>query len=60
MNFDFEKLRRNLIDYFGTAMSFHPMALMNISKIERATNEQLIEIALNNGFNLDDYLVKVK
>ena len=60
MVIDYVRLRKDLIDYFGIAMSFHPMAIMNVSKIERATNEQLVEIALSNGFDLDDYLVKQK
>ena len=28
---DYEKLRKDLIDYFGTAMSFNPMAIMDLS-----------------------------
>ena len=59
-NIDYKKLKDDLINYFGTAMSFHPMAIMELNKVENASHEQLIQIALNNGFDLSDYVVKNK
>ena len=56
MNINFEKLRKDLVDYFGTAMSFNPMAVINLSDVECASNEKLIDIAIKNGFNLGDYV----
>ena len=54
---DIEKLREDLIDYFGTAMnSGYPMSMMDISRVERASASELIRIAKNNGFNLNDYI----
>ena len=41
---DIEKLRDDLIDYYGTAMSFHPMAMMDLSKVKNADPDELIEI----------------
>lgn len=55
MNIDFEKLREDLKDYYGTAMSFMPMAVIELSEVERASNQKLIELALKNNFDLSDY-----
>ena len=55
MNIDIERLRRVLIDYFGTAMSMFPVAMMELSQGENASPEKLIEIARKNGFDLRDY-----
>ena len=58
MNIDIEKLRSDLMDYFGTAMaSGFGMAVMDLSKVERASDEELINIALDCGFDLNDYVV---
>lgn len=59
-NIDYKKLKDDLIDYFGTAMSFNPMAIIELTKVENASVQQLIQIALNNGFDLDDYVHKTK
>ena len=55
MNIDFEKLREDLKDYYGTAMSFMPMAVVELSQVERDSNQKLIELALKNNFDLSDY-----
>ena len=58
MNIDIEKLRKDLIDYFGTAMaSGFGMAVMDLTRVERASDEELINIALDCGFDLNDYIV---
>ena len=58
MNIDIEKLRSDLIDYFGTAMaSGFGMAVTDLSRVERASDEELINIALDCGFDLNDYVV---
>ena len=42
-----EKLRKDLIDYFGTAMfNASPMAIMNLTEVENANSDKLIQIAL--------------
>ena len=60
MNIDIERLRQDLINYFGTAMSYFPMAIGDLSKVENASAEELIRIALDNGFDLDDYKIYVR
>jgi hypothetical protein len=54
---DFDRLREDLIDYFGTAMfnGFHA-AVVDVTQVEMASNEQLIQIAQANGFNLNNYI----
>jgi len=55
MEIDYERLRRDLIDYFGTAMTFYPMAVIELIEVENASNSRLEQIAIQNGFNLNDY-----
>ena len=56
MEIDFERLRRDLIDYYGTAATNgFPMAIIEINNIENASNEQLIKIAIQIGLDLDKY-----
>lgn len=55
---DIEKLRKDLIDYFGTAMSIGlNMALIDLTEVETAYPQKLIEIAMKNGFDLNKYLI---
>lgn len=51
-----EKLRSDLIDYYGTAMSFFPMAMIDLNEVYNASDEKLIEIAIKNKFNLENYV----
>ena len=56
-NIDIERLRKDLLDYFGSAMfSGFPMAMMDVSRVENASADTLIRIASENGFNLNKYL----
>ena len=55
MDIDFDRLREDLIDYFGTAMGMFPMAEMDVSKVERASDGESIKIAKQNGFDLRKY-----
>ena len=53
---DFERLREDLVDYFGSAMfNGFPMAVVDVTQVEMASNEQLIQIAQSNGFDLNNY-----
>ena len=58
MNIDIERLRQDLIDYFGSATSIYPMAIIDVIEVENADNYKLIEIAKSNGFDLNDYVVE--
>lgn len=54
---DFERLREDLVDYFSTAMfNGFPAAVIDVTQVEIASNEQLIQIAQSNGFDLNNYI----
>lgn len=56
-NIDIERLRKDLLDYFGSAMfSGFPMAMMDVMKIQNASADTLIRIASENGFDLSKYI----
>lgn len=58
---DYVELRQDLINYFGTAMSSgNPMAIIELSNVETASEQQLIQIAIKNGFDLTEYIKPVK
>lgn len=57
---DFERLRNDLIDYYGTAMNCgFNIALFDVSKIQTASPEELIEYANKNNIDLSKYIIKV-
>lgn len=52
-----EKLREDLINYYGTAMlNVSSLAIIELSKVENANENQLIEIAQQNKFDLNKYI----
>ena len=55
MNIDYERLREDLINYFGTAMVLFPVAVMDVIKVENASHSELLQIASQNGFDLSNY-----
>ena len=58
MALDFEQLRQDLIDYFGTGMyNASPLAIIELSKVQNATPEELIKIAKQNNFDLSQYQI---
>ena len=53
ISIDTDKLRDYLEDYFGTAMfSGFPMAVIDLSKIRNASDEELIRIAQKEHIDL--------
>ena len=57
MEIDIERLREDLINYFGTAIGLFPIAVMNLCEVQTCSVERLIQIAINNNFDLNDYAV---
>lgn len=55
---DIERLRSDLINYFEGAyfVGGYGAALMDISEVEHASNYQVVQIAINNRFDLNKYL----
>jgi hypothetical protein len=57
MHIDNDQLRKDLKDYFGTAMfGGSPLAMMDMVQVESASEDELVEIAKRNGFDITDYL----
>lgn len=55
------ELKKDLINYFGTAMSSgNPMAIIELSTVETGSEQQLLEIAVKNGFDLTEYIEPVR
>ena len=55
---DIRRLRRDMKDYYGTAMfNGFPMAVMDLSKVERLSDRELVELAQKNGVDLRKYIV---
>ena len=56
MQFDIERLREDLKDYYGTAIfSGFPMAMVEVDEISRASDEELLRMAEKNGMDLKRY-----
>lgn len=60
MIIDVDRLREYLTNYYGSAMSYYPVAVMDLTKIESASDEELINIALQNNVNLSNFEIKQK
>lgn len=54
---DIERLREDLINYFGSAMGFFPVAVMDLAKVESASPQELVDIAIKNNFDLNKYII---
>lgn len=53
---DIEKIRKYLIDYYGTAMlNASPAAMMDLIEVENATDELVLKLVLDNKLNLDKF-----
>lgn len=53
---DYERLRGDLINYYGTAMQYFPIAVMEVSKVKNASEEELLDMAEKAGFDINDYI----
>ena len=60
MKIDIDTLREDLINYYGSAMQFYPAAMIDLAKIEKANDNEIVNIAINNGINIYDYEIKNK
>lgn len=56
---DYERLRKDLMNDFEAAMFCDfPMAIVDLSDVERASHDELIKIAQENGYDLNKYIEK--
>ena len=57
MELDIDRLRDDLKDYYGTAMfNASPMAVIDLGKVERASEQEIVDLAQEQGFDLRDYI----
>ena len=53
---NYRKLRDDLKEYYGTAIyAGLPMAMIGLADIERASNNELLRLAEEAGFDLSEY-----
>ena len=58
MNFydiDYSRLREDLMNRYGAAMQFFPVAMVDLIKIQNASNGELLEIAIKENLDLSEY-----
>ena len=54
---DYNRLRADLLNYYGTAMPYFPMVVMEVSEVENASEEELLDMAEKAGFDINDYIL---
>ena len=47
----------NLRDYYGSAVGCNPTAMADVINVDSMSDEDVVEKAVENGFNLYDYEV---
>lgn len=53
---DYDRLRNDLLDYFGTAaFSVSQLAMADVVRVENADEAELTEIAHESKWDLDEY-----
>ena len=53
---DIKKLRKDLIEHFTSAMFIvSPVAMMDLTKVENASSDELVKIAISNKFDMKKY-----
>jgi len=56
---DGERLRRDLMDHYGTAMMGGlPMAVIDVGDVASASNEELLRLAERAGLDLNKYVIE--
>lgn len=57
MTIDIQKLRNDLKDNYGTAMfNGFPMAVMDLAKIDRMSDQEIVEYALKKNLRIEKYI----
>lgn len=53
---DIEKIREDLIEYYqGIMFNISPAAIVEMTEVEHASPQKLIDIALRNNIDLSEY-----
>lgn len=54
--YNIRAIKKELMNYYGTAMtSGIPMAMMDLGKLEHLSDDELVELARQNGINIEEY-----
>ena len=54
---DIEKLRNDIISYYGSAMFMvNPIAMMDLQEIQKATDEEVVKKAIELKMDLRKYI----
>ena len=55
---DRDRIRRDLMDYYGTAMTGgFPMAMADLGRVQRASGDELLAMARQAGLDLNKYII---
>lgn len=58
MTIDVDSLRRDMTDYYGTAMySGFPAAVVDLSRVQSSSDESLVQMAVQQGIDLGKYAI---
>ena len=58
---DIDSLRNDLKNYFGTAMiNVNMFAMIDLINVDKLNDKELINLAVKNGFNLNNYVIDKK
>ena len=54
--YNIRAIKRELMDYYGTAMTAGmPMAMVDLGDLEELSDDELVELARENGINVEKY-----
>ena len=59
MVINIEKLRKDLIDYYGTGSMNWPVAQIDVFDLENASDEEVYEFAVKKKVNLNKYIIEM-
>ncbi len=59
-NIDEEELRNALINYFGVAQTVNPIMMPQFLNIVNLSKKELIDLAIEYNFDLNDFIIKTK
>ena len=55
MTIDVDRLRSDLINDFGSATPIYNIAYADVTYLQNCSDQEIVSIALRNGYNLSDY-----
>ena len=59
MTIDIQRLRNDIKDNYGTAIfNGFPMAVVDLGKVERMSDQEIVDFALKKNMRLEKYIVQ--